>query len=150
MPSPANRTFHWYPVSRLFEAAEADLAAVKKVLEDSRLQGFVVRLRGLPYTATAADIIQFFQGVQLAESDDAIILTMSVDGRPTGEAYVELANEAAQAAAMTKHKDLMGTRYIEIFHSSKMDKLQAAQQRMLMPDVSHSSRCVEHVWECVD
>eukprot|EP00775_Hariotina_reticulata_P013285 gene13285-13416_t len=124
----------------LFEAAEADLAAVKKVLEDSRLQGFVVRLRGLPYTATAADIVQFFQGVQLTDSDDAIILTMSVDGRPTGEAYVELANEAAQAAAMTKHKDLMGTRYIEIFHSSKMDKLQAAQQRMLMPDASHSSR----------
>lgn len=47
--------------NRLFEAAEADLAAVKKVLEDTRLQGCVVRLRGLPYTATAADVVDFFQ-----------------------------------------------------------------------------------------
>jgi hypothetical protein len=45
----------------MFEAAEADLAAVKKVLEDAQLQGCVVRLRGLPYTATAEDVAAFFQ-----------------------------------------------------------------------------------------
>jgi hypothetical protein len=45
----------------MFEAAEADLAAVKKVLQNSHLQGCVVRLRGLPYTATAADVAAFFE-----------------------------------------------------------------------------------------
>jgi hypothetical protein len=45
----------------MFEAAEADLAAVKKVLGDTQLQGCVVRLRGLPYTATAEDVAAFFE-----------------------------------------------------------------------------------------
>jgi hypothetical protein len=45
----------------MFEAGEADLAAVKKVLEDTQLQGCVVRLRGLPYTATAEDVAAFFE-----------------------------------------------------------------------------------------
>jgi hypothetical protein len=34
---------------------------------------------------------------------------------------------------MSRHKELMGSRYIEIFHSSKMDKLQAQQARLCMP-----------------
>jgi hypothetical protein len=51
---------------------------VKKVLEDSRLQGFVVRLRGLPYSATSADITLFLEGVQLAEVEDAIVIAHSV------------------------------------------------------------------------
>ncbi|KAF8058087.1 Esrp1 [Scenedesmus sp. PABB004] len=112
----------------LFEAAEADLAAVKKVLEDSRLQGFVVRLRGLPFSASAADVVAFFSGVPLAGGDDAVVFVRSADGRPTGECYVEVADEASLAAAMARHKELMGTRYIEIFNSSKVDKLQALQQ----------------------
>lgn len=113
---------------RLFEAADSDLAAVKRVLEDSRLQGYVVRLRGLPYSATAADVSEFFSGVQLSGEDPAIVFAQSFDGRPTGEAYVELANEEALSMAMMRHKELMGSRYIEIFHSSKVDKLQAQQQ----------------------
>lgn len=125
---------------RLFEAAEADLAAIKKVLEDSRLQGFVVRLRGLPYSATAADIKQFFSGVQLSEDDDAIVFAQSVDGRPTGEAYVELADERALSLAMTRHKELMGNRYIEIFNSSKVDKLQAVQQARFLMQSSQNRR----------
>lgn len=112
----------------MFEAAEADLAAVKKVLEDTRLQGFVVRLRGLPYSATALDVNQFFEGVRLSDDADAIVFAQSADGRPTGEAYVELADEQALSLAMTRHKELMGNRYIEIFNSSKVDKLQALQQ----------------------
>eukprot|EP00882_Tetradesmus_deserticola_P011354 GHRQ01012012.1.p1 GENE.GHRQ01012012.1~~GHRQ01012012.1.p1 ORF type:complete len:212 (+),score=57.69 GHRQ01012012.1:43-678(+) len=117
----------------MFEAAEADLAAVKKVLEDTQLQGCVVRLRGLPYAATAEDVAAFFEGVRLADGDDAIVFTTTVDGRPTGECYVELADKDAQAAAMMRHKEVMGARYIEVFHSSKMDKLQAQQQRLSMP-----------------
>ncbi|KAF6260610.1 hypothetical protein COO60DRAFT_874280 [Scenedesmus sp. NREL 46B-D3] len=111
----------------LFEAAKADLAAVKKVLEESRLQGYVVRLRGLPYSATPADITLFMQGLQLAEVEDAIVIAHSADGRPTGEAYVELADEQALSLAMTRHKELMGNRYIEVFNSSKVDKVMAQQ-----------------------
>lgn len=113
---------------RLFEASAADLRAVKKMLEDRSLQGYVVRLRGLPYSAAEADVREFMDGVQLSESPDCIVFTRAPNGRPTGEAYVELADEQALSLAMTRHKEVMGSRYIEVFNSSKMDKLQAQRQ----------------------
>eukprot|EP00878_Enallax_costatus_P009220 GHUV01009638.1.p1 GENE.GHUV01009638.1~~GHUV01009638.1.p1 ORF type:complete len:439 (+),score=125.06 GHUV01009638.1:149-1465(+) len=138
--SSLNKQYMGNRYIELFEAAQADLAAVKKVLEDSRLQGFVVRLRGLPYSATAADIAQFFSGVQIAQDEDAIVFAQSVDGRPTGEAYVELTDEQALSLAMTWHKELMGSRYIEIFNSSKVDKLQALQQSRFHVQSSQNRR----------
>jgi hypothetical protein len=98
------------------------------MLEDRSLQGYVVRLRGLPYTAAEADVRSFMDGVQLSESPDCIVFAHAPNGRPTGEAYVELADEHALSLAMTRHKEVMGTRYIEVFNSSKMDKLQAQRQ----------------------
>lgn len=85
--------------------------------------------------------------MRLAEGDDAIVFTHTVDGRPTGEAYIELADKDAQTAAMMRHKELMGSRYIEIFHSSKMDKLQAQQQRMVLPSAMFG-RCGAHKAAC--
>lgn len=58
---------------------------MKKVLEDSRLQGFVVRLRGLPYSATVADVTTFLAGVQLAEVEDAIVFAQSVRHKCEGD-----------------------------------------------------------------
>jgi len=46
------------------------------------------------------------------------------DGRPTGEAFVELKDEEGQKEAMKRHKEVMGTRYIELFTSSKADLVQ--------------------------
>jgi predicted transcriptional regulator len=67
-------------------------------------------------------------GVQLSRNPDCIVFAHAPNGRPTGEAYVELANEEALTLAMTRHKEVMGTRYIEVFNSSKMDKLQVQKQ----------------------
>lgn len=47
MPTPAHS-----PFDRIFESTEADLATAKSLSVD-RMRGFVVRCRGLPYTATA-------------------------------------------------------------------------------------------------
>jgi hypothetical protein len=98
------------------------------MLEDRSMQGFVVRLRGLPYTAKEADVRAFLDGIQLSAVPDCIVLAHAPTGRPTGEAYVELADEQALTLAMTRHKEVMGARYIEVFNSSKMDKLQAQKQ----------------------
>eukprot|EP00879_Flechtneria_rotunda_P012900 GHRR01013473.1.p1 GENE.GHRR01013473.1~~GHRR01013473.1.p1 ORF type:complete len:421 (+),score=127.43 GHRR01013473.1:354-1616(+) len=129
----------------LFEVAESDLAAVKCVLEDTSVQGFVVRLRGLPYTATVDDIKRFLEGAKLADDTDAIVFVLSADGRPNGEAYVELQDGEALTAALAKHKALIGTRYIEVFHSSRIDKLQAMQQRFVRPAAVYS-RWAAHMW----
>jgi epithelial splicing regulatory protein 1/2 len=40
------------------------------------------------------------------------------DGRSTGDAFVMLRTEEEAAQAFLKHKEMMGTRYIELFRST--------------------------------
>ncbi|EFN58697.1 hypothetical protein CHLNCDRAFT_20050, partial [Chlorella variabilis] len=80
-----------------------------------------VRLRGLPFTSTAQDVLQFFEGVETVGGEAGVVFTCTPDGRPTGEAYVALPDAEALAGAVARHKDKIGTRYIEIFESSKGD-----------------------------
>lgn len=116
--------------ARLFEAAEADLDAVQRALEADRQQGCVVRLRGLPYSASAEDVARFFEGVALSAEPDAVVFVLSPsDGRRTGEAFVQLASQADLGTAMNRHKECMGHRYIEVFHSSRLERLQELQQQ---------------------
>jgi hypothetical protein len=105
-----------------------DLEAVRKILEELAPRGHCLHLRGLPFAATADDVEAFLSPIPLAAPGaGAVVFTFTADGRPTGEAYVEVVDEAAAAAAMLKHKDRMGARYIEVFASTKHDLLQAAQ-----------------------
>jgi hypothetical protein len=92
------------------------------------LRGLVVRLRGLPFNSTAQDVLQFFEGVDTVGGEEGVVFTCTPDGRPTGEAYVTLAGPQALEAALARHKEKIGPRYIEIFQSSKGDMFQAVQQ----------------------
>lgn len=107
---------------------EGDIST-KKALggADLKLKGFVVRMRGLPFTTTAAQVVAFFDGVEVVRGDEGVVFTRLTDGRPTGEAYVEFPTKEAQDEAMQRHKEKLGARYIELFVSSKGDMLQAVQ-----------------------
>lgn len=48
-----------------------------------------------------------------------------------GEAFVELKSESGWRLAMQRHKELMGSRYIELFTSTKGDLMQARQLQSL-------------------
>jgi len=82
-------------------------------------EDLVVRVRGLPWSATIDEVFDFFDGVQIAGGKDGIHLTMTPEGRPSGEAYIELETEEDLEAAEKKHKDMMGKRYIEVFKSKR-------------------------------
>ena len=71
-------------------------------------------MRGLPYSASAANIAEFFGGFSVKEED--IIIDMS-KGRPTGYALVFLPTEddAARAQKELNHKNI-GTRYVDVFY----------------------------------
>lgn len=68
----------------------------KAIAQDNRMKGYVVRLRGMPYSSTAGDVVKFFGEVELCRGQDGVVFTYMPDGRPTGEAYVELPTEEAQ------------------------------------------------------
>ena len=72
---------------------------------------FVVKVRGLPWSATTDDIIGFFTGSTTKE--DGIHFLINNQGRPTGEAYIEFASDEDLQEALKKDKEYMGKRYIE-------------------------------------
>ncbi|EFJ14378.1 hypothetical protein SELMODRAFT_446014 [Selaginella moellendorffii] len=103
---------------------------------DMRFTG-VVRMRGMPYSCTSADIMAFFKGMQVAP--DGIFLCTHADGRPTGEAFVEFINEETAARAMQLHREPMGSRYVELFKSTKGEMMTSVQQKLWFAGVGNMS-----------
>lgn len=77
--------------------------------------GFVVKLRGLPWSVTTEDILKFFEDCEVLKN--GVHLTTSREGRPSGEAYVEFENEEDLELALEKDRDHIGSRYIEGEHN---------------------------------
>ncbi|VDO92683.1 unnamed protein product [Soboliphyme baturini] len=50
-----------------------------------------------------------------------IHFTCSRDGRPSGETYIELGGAEDVERALLKHRETMGQRYIEVFHSKRAE-----------------------------
>lgn len=92
--------------------------------------GPALRMRGLPFDATAEDIAYFFEGFNLKRILPGIT---SFNGRPTGEAYVEFATpEDAASARSVKHRGMMGQRWIELYCTTVEEMAAAAGGRELL------------------
>uniref|UniRef100_A0A0A9YEN4 Heterogeneous nuclear ribonucleoprotein H2 n=2 Tax=Lygus hesperus TaxID=30085 RepID=A0A0A9YEN4_LYGHE len=87
-----------------------------------------VRLRGLPFDCTSDEIIEFFRGLEVLSN--GIIMATDNNGRTTGEAYVQFVDKETAEAALLKHKEKIGHRYIEIFRSSMAEAKLAAAPKM--------------------
>lgn len=87
----------------------------------------VLKMRGLPFTATKQDIVLFFTGNGVKE--ECVHIVYGRDGRPTGEAYCVFEGpESDIRGALSKHRQILGTRYVELFPTTKaeMDQCRAA------------------------
>merc|ERR1712180_225406 len=74
----------------------------------------MIHMRGLPFEATVSDVYQFFAPLNPVE----VRLSYEESGRPKGECDVDFATHADCEAAMSKDKQNMGHRYIELFLKS--------------------------------
>lgn len=90
-------------------------AILKKAIQPPRDDG-VVRLRGLPFVCTEADIAQFFSGLDIVENGITIITDHI--GRNTGKAFVQFYSQKAADEALLRDREVIGNRYIEVFPSS--------------------------------
>lgn len=77
---------------------------------------FIVRIRGVPFTATKQTISHFFSPLVVDDKNITIVLTR--EGRPSGGAFVVFNSEAEVRQALAKSKDKMSGRSIELFRSS--------------------------------
>ncbi|XP_043709441.1 heterogeneous nuclear ribonucleoprotein H-like [Telopea speciosissima] len=97
--------------------------AKKSVDKDQLEYTEILKLRGLPFSATKAQILDFFGEFGLTEN--RIHIACRSDGKATGEAYVEFASAVEAKKAMCKDKMTIGSRYIELFPSTADDARRA-------------------------
>ncbi|MGH0160433.1 UNVERIFIED_CONTAM: hypothetical protein FKN15_039328 [Acipenser sinensis] len=103
----------------------------------------IVRMRGLPFTATAEEVLAFlgpscpvaFLGPScpVTGEKEGILFVKYPDGRPTGDAFVLFACEEFSQNALKKHKDILGKRYIELFKSTAAEVQQVLNRYTSAP-----------------
>lgn len=74
------------------------------------------------------------------EAEDGVLFVRKPDGRATGDAFVLFSEEGDAEKALKKHKDIIGSRYIELFRSTTAEVQQ----------VSENGGCqVQYCWSIV-
>lgn len=101
----------------VYEVTNTDAEAILKSAVVGASSDCVVRLRGLPYSSSEADIVQFFSGLDIVQN--GITIVTDHQGRNSGQAYVEFSSQEAFEEALSKDRKLIGNRYIEVFPSKK-------------------------------
>ncbi|KAL3850125.1 hypothetical protein ACJIZ3_012007 [Penstemon smallii] len=86
----------------------------------------VLRLRGLPFSVSKEEIVNFFKDFVLSEEKIHLIATS--EGRPAGEAFVEFASPEDSRDAMSRDRMTLRYRYIELFPASR-EELEEADSR---------------------
>ncbi|XP_022654217.1 heterogeneous nuclear ribonucleoprotein H2-like isoform X3 [Varroa jacobsoni] len=82
----------------------------------------IVRLRGMPWSATVDEVINFLGcDVNVSGGKEGVHFTYTRDGRASGEAYVELVAEEDVENALKKSNENMGSRYIEVFRAKRAE-----------------------------
>ncbi|KAI1898415.1 hypothetical protein AGOR_G00072100 [Albula goreensis] len=84
-------------------------------------EGFVVRVRGLPWSCSVDEVLRFFSDCKIANNAAGIHFTYTREGRPSGEAFVELESEDDLKIAVKKDRETMGHRYVEVFKSNNVE-----------------------------
>ncbi|NXF91556.1 GRSF1 factor, partial [Eubucco bourcierii] len=101
---------------KVFEVHDSDVEGLLQSLRDESqaINDGVVLLRGLPFSSTEEDIVDFFTGLKITD-----IVFVYRGERKTGEAFVQFAAPDMAAKALLRHKEYMGSRYIEVYVSRK-------------------------------
>ncbi|NXX61846.1 GRSF1 factor, partial [Scopus umbretta] len=101
---------------KVFEVHDSDVEGLLRSLQDESqaINDGVVLLRGLPFSSTEDDIAGFFSGLKITD-----IAFVYRGERRTGEAFVQFAAPEMAAKALLRHREYMGSRYIEVYVSRK-------------------------------
>lgn len=116
------------------EVTNSDAEAILKNAVDGASSDCVVRLRGLPFSSSEADIVQFFSGLDIVQN--GITIVTDNQGRNSGQAYVQFTSQQAFEEALTKDRELIGHRYIEVFPSRK-DEIRSSWKSHINSGLPH-------------
>ncbi|XP_043925319.1 heterogeneous nuclear ribonucleoprotein H isoform X1 [Protopterus annectens] len=87
----------------------------------SESEGYIVRVRGLPWSCSTEEIREFFSDCKIVGETSGIHFTFTREGRPSGEAFVEMESDEDLKLALKKDRETMGHRYVEVFKSNNVE-----------------------------
>ncbi|XP_054740732.1 RNA-binding protein fusilli isoform X3 [Anastrepha obliqua] len=94
----------------------------------------IIRMRGLPYDCTAKQVLDFFttgkDPCNVLDGIEGVLFVKKPDGRATGDAFVLFANESDAPKALSRHRESIGQRYIELFRSTTAEVQQVLNRSM--------------------
>lgn len=64
---------------------------------------------------------------------DGVLFVKKPDGRATGDAFVLFSSESDSPHALSRHRESIGQRYIELFRSTTAEVQQVSQQNDSIP-----------------
>uniref|UniRef100_A0A1I8IP45 RRM domain-containing protein n=1 Tax=Macrostomum lignano TaxID=282301 RepID=A0A1I8IP45_9PLAT len=99
---------------------------------DDIAESAVVRLRGVPYKATVADIEEFFSSRLRGCQPASVHIVYN--------AFVEFVDPGEAEAALSLNKQYIGHRYVEIFPSNLAEMKRTLHQQSPQPAAKRSSR----------
>ena len=79
--------------------------------------GYKVRMQGIPFNVAESDIAEWFSSVV---DPVKVRINYNNDGRPSGNADVLFATEEDAQKAMSKHKENMQHRYVELYYDGQV------------------------------
>nr|XP_046207490.1 G-rich sequence factor 1 [Oncorhynchus gorbuscha] len=98
-----------------------------------RKEVFIIRAKGLPWSCTTDDLIQFFSECRVRDGVKGIHLTVNRDGKPNGQAFIELEHEEDVSKALEKHRQYLGPRYVEVFEVTNSDAEAILKKSVQLP-----------------
>lgn len=93
-------------------------------------QEFCVYLKGLPYEVDKRQVKDFFKNLSMVE--DSIYIAYGLNGRATGEGFVEFKTEQDYNTALGAHMQYMGSRFIQVHpisYKGMLDKIESIRKR---------------------
>uniref|UniRef100_A0A8C2YSZ0 RRM domain-containing protein n=1 Tax=Chinchilla lanigera TaxID=34839 RepID=A0A8C2YSZ0_CHILA len=91
------------------------------MLSTESREGFVVKVRGPPWSCSADELMHFFSDCRIQNGTSGIRFIYTREDRPSGEAFVELESEDEVKLALKKNRETMGHRYAEVFKSNRVE-----------------------------
>ncbi|XP_036225030.1 RNA-binding protein fusilli isoform X2 [Bactrocera oleae] len=94
----------------------------------------IIRMRGLPYDCTAKQVLDFFTTGEdpctVLDGVEGVLFVKKPDGRATGDAFVLFSIESDAPKALSRHRESIGQRYIELFRSTTAEVQQVLNRSM--------------------
>ncbi len=92
----------------------------------------ILKVKGIPFKASAADVRKFFSGYKI--KGEGVSFIMHSDGRPTGMAFIEFESPQEAVKAMDKDRTKFGPEYgdrfcmLQLVGRHEMDKVRAPRR----------------------